>query len=79
MEAGYYILNNRKITLSPNLEKLDLIVDQSNNITAVKCNKNLKKMCLENRDVDPFRKIEIELNENLEYLKITMLIPIILK
>lgn len=79
METGYYILNNRKITLAQNLEKLDLIVDVSNNITAIKCNKKLKKMFLENRDLNPFRKIEIELNENLEYLKITMLIPIIIK
>lgn len=35
MNDGYYILNNRKITLAANLEKVDLIVDQSNNITVV--------------------------------------------
>jgi hypothetical protein len=79
METGYYISNNRKIILNSNLEILQLIIDQSNVITVVKCNKNLKKMFLENRGLDPFRKIEIGLNENLEYLKITLLIPIIIR
>ena len=79
MEEGYYISNNRKIILNSNLEVLDLIVDVSNNITVVKCNSNLKILCLESRDLNPFRKIEIGLNENLEFLKITLLIPIIIR
>jgi hypothetical protein len=61
MESGYYISNNRRYILDPNLEKLNLVIDQSNNLTTVICNGNLKKLCLDNRDLDAFRKIVIDI------------------
>ena len=70
MESGYYISNGKKIILSPDLEKLDLSIDQSNHITTIKCNINLKKLFLAGENLTPFDEIDIEFNENLKFLKI---------
>ena len=56
--------------LNPNLEKLDLSIDQSNSVTAIKCPINLKKLFLAGAESSKFEEINIEFNENLKVLKI---------